>query len=112
MTTAGKTGTPSDLREASGQVVEDFIAGRWGDLIGRPMSEVRVFLLSELLGRCTSFSTRDYRAALNTALSLRNHALRVRQLTGKKALTTSRKRDRSREPIVVPRPNEAPKRPP
>ena len=74
-----------DLCTASGQIIDDFIAGRWRDLIGRPRSEVRRFLLGELLQRCAGFSTREYRVALDTALSVRNHALNVRRLTGKAA---------------------------
>ena len=70
----------ASLRATSVQVVDDFILQRPRKLIGRPRQEVRGFLLSQLLERCEGFSTREYRSALNVALSLRSHALKWRRL--------------------------------
>ena len=69
------------LREMGTRVVDDFVAGRWSELFGRSMNEVRSFLLGQLLEQCKGFSTREYRVALNAALGLRRVSFKLRRLT-------------------------------
>lgn len=61
----------STLREAGADVTREYRAGKWPQLEGQSRSNVREFLLEQLLERCPGYSTRDYRRALNGSLTAR-----------------------------------------
>ena len=67
------------LRCASSDVVTEYLAGRWPELVPSRLLELRAFLLNELLDRCPGFSTREYRVALTTRLVTRGIVLQVRR---------------------------------
>lgn len=77
----GDTSEPSvnithSLREASREVVAEYLGGRWPEVYGSSWGELRAFLLNELLRRCPGFSTREYRTALMTRLVVRTLTLK------------------------------------
>jgi nitrite reductase (NADH) small subunit len=65
------TSTKAALRRTCSDVVGEYLAGRWPELDSRTWQELCSFLLEELLARCPGLSTREYRVALMTRLSMR-----------------------------------------
>ena len=63
--------TKATLKSTCSEVVAEYLAGRWPELDGKPWPERCAFLLEELLARCPGLSTREYRVALKTRLSVR-----------------------------------------
>jgi plastocyanin domain-containing protein len=73
---------PTESLDAlSQQVANEYLAGQWEHVAGKPWKEVRTFLLDELLERCPGFSTRDYRIALNKSLAGRIQVARRNHLS-------------------------------
>lgn len=63
--------TKASLKSTCSEVVAEYLGGRWPELDGKPWAELCAFLLEELLARCPGLSTREYRVALKTRLSVR-----------------------------------------
>lgn len=70
--------TKAGLRSTCSEVVAEYLAGRWPELDGKSWPELCAFLLEELLARCPGLSTREYRVALKTRLSMRGLAPKPR----------------------------------
>jgi nitrite reductase (NADH) small subunit len=81
------TSTKAALRRTCSDVVGEYLAGRWPELDSRTWQELCAFLLEELLARCPGLSTREYRVALMTRLSMRGILSKPRPRAALRAAT-------------------------
>lgn len=61
--------TKTELRLVAGELVSDYLLGKFGEVDETFSPFARTLLLERLLARCPGFSTRDYRSALTAGLT-------------------------------------------